>query len=249
MTRARIIPFLLFKAGRLVKTTRFSEPRYVGDPINAVRIFNEKEVDELVLLDIGATQANVAPDYALINDIATEAFMPVGYGGGIQSLTQIEALFKAGVEKVCLNSILYENPEIVREAAQTYGSQSVVVAIDVKRDFMGRYRLYSNGGRTRQKIDPFDHLDRLQQLGAGEIVLNSIDRDGTMIGYDLQLVKKVANRMSVPIVSVGGAGTADHLKQALGAGASAAGAGSMFVFHGRHKAVLISYTDPADISQ
>lgn len=248
MTRPRIIPFLLLQAGRLVKTTRFADPKYVGDPINAVKIFNEKEVDELVLLDIGATQARSDPDYALIGDIASEAFMPVGYGGGIRSLAQIEALFKAGVEKICLNSILYENPEIVHEAAQIYGSQSIVVAIDVKRDFLGRYLLYSNGGKTRRKIDLDDHLDRLQRLGAGEIVLNSIDRDGTMTGYDISLVRKVANRMSVPLICNGGAGNVDHLKQALGAGASAVGAGSMFVFHGPHKAVLISYVDPAEIS-
>jgi cyclase len=247
MNRARIIPFLLLKGGSLVKTRQFTNPQYVGDPINAVKIFNEKEVDELVLLDIGATVAGSGPDFALIEDIASEAFMPVGYGGGIRSLAQIERLFKTGIEKVSLNSVLFEQPGLVAEAARIFGSQSIIGGIDVKRDFLGRHGLYSHGGRRRQKVGVLDHVRRLEQLGAGELVFNSIDRDGTMAGYDLAFVEKVAKSVPIPVICLGGAGTAEHLREGLRSGASAAGAGSMFVFHGKHRAVLISYTDPAEI--
>ncbi len=244
MTRPRIIPFLLLQNGRLVKTVKFANPVYVGDPINAVRIFNEKEVDELVLLDIGATSNGTEPDYGLVGDIASEAFMPVGYGGGISSLGQIEALFKAGIEKVSVNSATYTNPELISEAARVFGSQSVVASVDVRSDFLGRPQLYSNGGKVRQKVALREHVQRLEGLGAGEIILNSIDRDGQMKGLDLALIGTVANSLPIPVVGIGGAGNARHLREALQAGASAVGAGSMFVFHGPHKAVLISYIDP-----
>lgn len=244
MTRARIIPLLLLKNGFLVKTTKFSDPKYIGDPINAVKIFNEKEVDELVLLDIGATSEGTEPDYALISDIASEAFMPIGYGGGITHLSQIEKLFKAGVEKISLNSVLFENPRLVLDAARIYGSQSVVVSIDVKRDLLGRYAIYSKGGKHRQKVDLLENIKMLEQLGAGEVVLNSIDRDGMMVGYDLALIEKVSKTIPIPLICVGGAADVEDLRKGIEAGASAAGAGSMFVFHGRHKAVLISYLDP-----
>lgn len=244
MNRPRIIPFLSLQKGFLVKTNKFSNPKYIGDPINAVKIFNEKEVDELVLLDIGATRDASEPDYDLIKDITSEAFMPIGYGGGISNLTQIERLFKSGVEKVSLNSALYSNPQLVEEASKTFGSQSITVSVDFKRDFLGRYAIYSHGGKQKQKVDPIEHIHRLEALGAGELVLNSIDRDGIMDGYDLGFIRKVADSIPIPTICLGGAGNAKHLQEGLQAGASAAGAGSMFVFHGPHKAVLISYTDP-----
>ncbi|WP_242201498.1 AglZ/HisF2 family acetamidino modification protein [Sphingomonas hankookensis] len=247
MSRARIIPFLLLREGSLVKTRRFAGPKYIGDPINAVKIFNEKEVDELVLLDIAATAAGRDPDYGMIGDIASEAFMPIGYGGGINTLGQIERLFKAGVEKVSLNSVLFENPALVAEAARIFGSQSIVASIDVKRDFLGRQSLYSHSGRHRQRVDVLDHARRLEALGVGELALQSIDRDGMMGGYDLAFIDKVAKSVSIPVICIGGAGTVEHLREGLRAGASAAGAGAMFVFHGRHNAVLISYTDPAAV--
>jgi cyclase len=247
VNRARIIPFLLVQDGSLVKTRKFAKPKYIGDPINAVKIFNEKEVDELVLLDIGATPANKGPDYELIKDIASGAFMPIGYGGGITSLAQIEELFKAGVEKVTLNSALFENPGLVAEAARIFGSQSIVACIDVKRELLGRHSLYSHGGKVRQKADIFQHIQRLEGLGVGELVVNSIDRDGMMDGYDLAFVEKVAKSVPIPVICIGGAGNVEHLREGLRVGASAAGAGSMFVFHGKHKAVLISYTDPAEV--
>lgn len=247
MNRARIIPFLLLQEGSLVKTRKFADPKYIGDPINAVKIFNEKEVDELVLLDIAATPAGKGPDYELIKDIASEAFMPVGYGGGITSISQIETLFKAGVEKVSMNSALFDNPGLVAEAARIFGSQSIVGCIDVKRDLLGRHSIFSHGGKQRQKIEIFTHIHRLQELGVGELVLNSIDRDGMMDGYDLAFVEKVAKSVPIPVICIGGAGNVEHLREGLRASASAAGAGSMFVFHGKHKAVLISYTDPAEV--
>lgn len=247
MSRARIIPFLLLKDGSLVKTRKFGAPKYIGDPINAVKIFNEKEVDELILLDISATPAGRGPDYALIEDIASEAFMPVGYGGGITTLGQIEALFKAGVDKVSMNSALFENPRLVAEAAQVFGGQSIVASVDVRKGLFGGHTVVSHGSRRKQAVEPMDHIRRLQDQGVGEIVLQSIDRDGMMTGYDLAFVEKVAKSVPMPVICIGGAGNVEHLREGLRAGASAAGAGSMFVFQGTHKAVLISYTDPAEV--
>lgn len=249
MTRPRIIPFLSLQGGYLVKTNNFSNPTYIGDPINAVKIFNEKEVDELVLLDIGRAIECTEPDYELIQDIASEAFMPIGYGGGISNLGQIEKLFRSGVEKVSLNSILYSNPQIVEEASKNFGSQSITVSVDFKRNLLGRYSLYSHGGKQKQNVDPAEHILRLEDLGAGELILNSIDRDGTMKGYDLSFIRKVSESISIPTICIGGAGNVEHLQEGLRAGASAAGASAMFVFHGPHKAVLISYTGPVGDSE
>jgi cyclase len=247
MNRARIIPFLLLRDGQLVKTRKFADPKYIGDPINAVKIFNEKEVDELVLLDITATPGGRGPDYELIRDIASEAFMPIGYGGGITSMAQIETLFKAGVEKVSLNSVLYENPGLVAEAARVFGSQSIVASVDIRKGLLGGHALHSHGGKQRQSIDVMEHIHRIEGLGAGELVLQSVDRDGMMAGFDLAFVEKVAKSVPIPVICIGGAGNVEHLREGLRAGASAAGAGSMFVFQGTHKAVLISYTDPAEV--
>lgn len=247
MTRPRIIPFLLLSDGALVKTRKFADPKYIGDPINAVKIFNEKEVDELVLLDIRATAEGRAPDYAMIEDIASEAFMPVGYGGGVTELEHIERLFMSGVEKVSLNSVLFERPSLVAEAARVFGGQSIVACVDVKKSLFGRPHIYSHGGKRRQAVDIVDHVKRLEQLGAGEIIVQSIDRDGTMIGYDLALIEEIAKSVPIPVVCIGGAANPGHLREGLRSGASAAGAGSMFVYQGAYKAVLISYPDPTEI--
>lgn len=239
---------LLLSDGGLVKTVRFEGRRYIGDPINAVRIFNEKEVDELVLLDIDATAEDREPHYTEVEDILSEAFMPVGYGGGITSLQQIERLFKLGVEKIILNSVLARNPGLLTEAAHAFGSQSVVASMDTKKDLLGRRAAYTHGGKRRLKGDPLDLVRRWQDLGVGEIVVNSIDRDGTRQGMDLDFIGKAAAAVDVPVVAVGGAGEPGHLVAALRAGASAVGAGAMFVFHGVHQAVLISYIDRADFA-
>lgn len=246
MNRARIIPVLLVSDGGLVKTVRFGKRRYVGDPINAVRIFNEKEVDELVLLDIDATNEGRGPHFAEVEEVLSEAFMPVGYGGGITSMLQVERLFKLGVEKIVLNSVLAERPELLTEASQAFGAQSIVASMDYKRDLFGRYHAYTRGGKRKVSEQPLDLLRRCEELGAGEIIINSIDRDGTRSGLDLDFIAKASAAVTVPVVAAGGAGTPSDLAAALRAGASAVGAGSMFIFHGVHRAVLISYVDRAD---
>jgi len=243
VNRPRVIPTLLLSDGGLVKTIRFGKRRYVGDPINAVRIFNEKEVDELVLLDIDATVEGRGPHFAAVEEILSEAFMPVGYGGGISSMNQVERLVKLGVEKVVLNSVLAEEPKLLTEAAQAFGSQSIVASMDYKRDLLGRYRAFTHGGKRKLAGDPTDLMREWADRGAGEIVLNSMDRDGTRRGLDVDFLARVSASVDVPVVGVGGAGNATHLAAALRAGASAVGAGSMFIFHGVHQAVLISYID------
>jgi len=248
VTRARIIPFLLTSESGLVKTTRFDKRRYLGDAINAVRIFNEKEVDELVLLDIDATKRGTGPDFGYVEEVLSEAFMPVGYGGGITSLAQIERLFKLGVEKVVLNSVLADHPQLLSEASSVFGAQSVVASMDVKRDFLGRRRAWVRGGMTKLDSDPIELLKRWEQLGAGEVVVNAIDRDGMRQGFDLEFVAQAAAAVEIPVLAVGGAGDSSHLVAALKAGASAVGAGSMFVFHGVHQAVLISYINRAELA-
>jgi imidazole glycerol-phosphate synthase subunit HisF len=248
MSRTRIIPALLLNDGGLVKTVKFSKERYVGDPINAVRIFNVKEVDELVLLDITRTRNGLEPAFDDISEIVSEAFMPVGYGGGITSLQQIDKLFQIGVDKVILNTAAFENEQIVYEASRIYGSQSIVVSIDVKKDLWGEHKIYTHSGTKKQKTDLLKAIKHLQELGAGEIILNSIDRDGTMQGYDLPLLRRVSHSLDIPVVAIGGAGSINHFAEAIKEGASAVAAGSMFIFQGVHKAVLISYitTDQLD---
>jgi len=241
MVRTRIIPVLLIRDGGLVKTVKFSKERYLGDPINAVRIFNEKEADELVLLDIGASKNGIEPDFNEIKEIVSEAFMPVGYGGGVKTLQQIEKLFNIGVEKVILNTVVFENESLINEASRIYGSQSIVVSLDVKKDLWGDYRIYTHSGSQKQKLDLPSALKRVQELGAGELIINSIDKDGTMAGYDLPLIRKVSGLLEIPVVAIGGAGSVQHLAEAIREGASAIAAGSMFIYQGVHKAVLISY--------
>jgi cyclase len=240
---ARVIPCLLLKDGGLVKTVRFKNPRYVGDPVNAVRIFNDKEVDELVFLDISATVEGRRPPIAMIADIATECFMPLAYGGGIRSMEDAQELFSLGVEKVIINSAAVDDPQLITRVAERFGSQSVVVSIDARRSLLGRYEVLTHGGRKGTGLDPFRHAAAMEQRGAGELLLNSIDRDGTMSGYDLDLIGRVSAAVSIPVVACGGAGDVQDLAHAIAHGASGAAAGSMFVFHGRHRAVLISYPD------
>jgi cyclase len=241
MLRTRIIPILLLKDGGLVKTVKFSKERYIGDPINAVKIFNVKEADELVLLDISATKKGCGPNFDEIREIVSEAFMPIGYGGGISTLNQIEELFNLGVEKVILNSAAIENMELISFAADIFGSQSIVVSIDVKRNLFGGYSVYTHSGTKKNKMSLDEILKSIQIAGAGELVINSIDNDGMMKGYDYDLIKAVSSKIEIPLVCVGGAGSVLDFRQAISAGASAVGAGSMFIYQGVHKAVLISY--------
>lgn len=247
MLRYRVIPVLLLKNNGLVKTTKFKNPVYIGDPINAVRIFNEKEVDELILLDIAATKEKREPKYSRIKEIVSEAFMPIGYGGGITRIDQIEKLFNIGVEKVIMNTTIHIHPELINQAAQIFGNQSIVASVDVKKDLWGNFKIYSKGGAVKQKEDLISFLKNIEKLGAGEVFLNSIDNDGLMKGYDTILIEQVCKNISIPVVACGGAGSVQDFSIAIRAGASAVAAGAMFVFQGVHRAVLINYPKYEDL--
>ncbi|MBS3918868.1 MAG: AglZ/HisF2 family acetamidino modification protein [Deltaproteobacteria bacterium] len=250
MLKTRIIPCLLLKGQGLVKTVKFRNPKYVGDPINAVKIFNDKEVDELVLLDIEASVEGRPPRIKLISEIASECFMPLSYGGGLRDLDDIKTVFNLGVEKVIINSYAIENPNFVKEASGRFGSQSVVVAVDVKKSAFGKYEILTYGGRRKAKLNFVDHVKEMEKLGAGEIFLNSIDRDGAMEGYDIEMIKKVTDSVSIPVIACGGAGRVeDFVEAVVQGGASAVAAGSMFVFHGKHRAVLITYPSIHDLQK
>lgn len=245
MIRTRVIPCLLLKGQGLVKTVKFANPKYIGDPINAVKIFNEKEVHELVFLDITASIEQRYPRTDYISDIASECFMPLGYGGGIRTVKQAEEIFNRGVEKIIINSYAVENPSFIHELANLFGSQSIVVSIDVKKNFFGNYQTYTHGGKMKTQWDPVTWAKEAEKLGAGEIFLNSIDNDGVMLGYDIPLIKSVSESVSIPVIACGGAGTVEDFEKAVHyGGASAVAAGSMFVYYGKHRAVLINF--PSD---
>jgi cyclase len=244
----RAIPCLLLSGAGLVKTVRFRKPTYLGDPINIARIFNDKEVDELILLDIQATPEGRGPRLEVVASLASECFMPLCYGGGVRTLEEMRALYAAGVEKVAINTRAVEDPLFVRRAAEAFGSQGVVVAIDVGHGWLGGRRVLVRGGRKRTRLDPAEHARRMEEMGAGEVLLTSVDRDGTMAGYDLALVKDVARAVSIPVVACGGAGSVADLGRVVrAAGAAAAAAGSLFVFSGPNRAVLVSYPSPEQL--
>jgi len=247
--KTRVIPTLLLRGAGLVKTTAFKNPVYVGDPINAIRIFNEKEVDELVLLDITASRTGKGPAFATIENIASECFMPVAYGGGITNVAQVRKILETGVEKVVVNTAALADPQFVRAAAREFGSQAIIVSVDVKRKLLGRYEVYGDGGTRPTVHEPAAYARQMQDLGAGEILLTAIDRDGTMKGYDIEMVSKVASAVSIPVIASGGAGTiADFGIASRQGGAAAVAAGAMFVFHGPHRAVLITYPSHAELA-
>ncbi|MBE7554817.1 MAG: imidazole glycerol phosphate synthase subunit HisF [Anaerolineales bacterium] len=248
MVRTRVIPCLLLRNRGLVKTVKFKNLTYLGDPINIVKIFNDKEVDELIFLDITATIEQKKPPFKLLSEIASECFMPLGYGGGIRSLEDVKEILSLGVEKVAINSYAVENPPFVRAAADLAGSQSIVVSIDVKKSLFGKYEVMTHSGRKATGLDPLKFAVEMEKMGAGELFLNSIDRDGTMQGYDLELIRRVAEAVSIPVVACGGASTVEDLGDVVKkGGASAAAAGSMFVFHGPHRAVLINFPTPQEL--
>lgn len=246
MYRARVIPCLLLRGHGLVKTRKFKDPTYVGDPVNAVRIFSDKEVDELVVLDIDASREGRDPDFELVAEIAGECFMPLAYGGGIQTLDHARRLIRSGVEKVVITSATVSSTDVITRTADVFGSQAVIAGVDVRRTLMGGTRVLTHSATIEAPCKLLEHVERLQRAGAGEILVNSVDRDGTMNGYDLDLLRDVSQRVTVPVIACGGAGSIEHLKQAVQiGGASAVCAGSMFVFHGKHRAVLINY--PSDV--
>jgi cyclase len=247
MYRARVIPCLLLSGERLVKTVRFKQPTYVGDPINAVKIFNDREVDELAILDITATPERRDPPFDHLKEIAGECFMPLSYGGGIRSIDHARRLFSLGVEKVLINTAAADDPALLSTIADEYGSQAVIAGVDVKKDWLGRTRVFNRGGSNNTGREPVEYARAMQDAGAGEILLNAIDRDGTMSGYDLDLITQVSRAVSIPLVACGGAGSIDHLAAAIAAGASAVAAGSLFVFTGPRRAVLINYPSAAEL--
>ncbi len=247
MLRSRIIPFLLIRDGGLVKTRNFGDDKYVGDPINAVKIFNEKEVDELSLLDLDATVKGQEPNLDRLHKIAVESRMPLSYGGGITTAQQAARIIASGFEKISVSAAALERPALIREIAEQVGRQSVVVTVDVRKEGLlgGSYNIYSHNGRRKHKVKLLDFVAEAEALGAGEIVINSIDRDGMMQGYDLGLASAVRQKATVPLTFVGGAGSMDHMADLIGTvGTVGAGAGSLFVFRGIYRAVLINYARP-----
>lgn len=244
----RIIPVLLIHKGLLYKTKKFKDPRYVGDPTNAVKIFNEKEVDEIAIIDIDATVAGREPNYEQIREIAGEAFMPLAYGGGITRIDQVKKVIDQGVEKVILSHSALLNPGLITETANQIGSSSTVVCLDYKKKFFGGYDVFSKNGTLSSGKDLISLAKTYENLGAGELIINSIDKDGMMEGYDTVAIKAVTASVSIPVIALGGAGSVDDLLTSFECGATGAAAGSMFVFHGKHKAVLITYPDQSTIN-
>ena len=242
MLQTRVIPVLLLQNKGLVKTVKFKNPKYVGDPLNAIKIFNEKEVDELIFLDIDASKKGRKPDYELIKDFASECFMPVCYGGGITNIEQIKKIFTLGIEKISINCFALNNDELIKKAVDIYGSQSIVVAIDIKKSLMGKYQIYDHTKKKNLKTPFLEYIKRVEELGAGEILINNVDLDGTQKGYDINLLKQVVNYVRIPVIACGGAGELKDFQAAKKeASISAVAAGSFFVFQGKHNAVLITY--------
>ena len=250
MLSTRVIPVLLLKGKGLVKSVKFKKPVYVGDPINAVKVFNDKEVDELIFLDILASKKGLTPDYKLIEAIASECFMPVCYGGGISSLEQIQKILNLGIEKVSLNHTALEKSELIKDAAYMFGSQSIVVSLDVKKGKFGSQKIFSHFSGKTTALDPLEYAKSMEKLGAGELLINSVDRDGTMSGYDIELMKEIVVNVNIPVIACGGAGKLAHFQEVTNkTNVAAIAAGSMFVFHGRHKAVLPSYPDQEELKK
>lgn len=248
MLYPRIIPCLLVHKKGLVKTVKFKDSKYVGDPLNAVRIFNEKEVDELMVLDIDATTYGNEPDYKMIQNLAAECRMPLCYGGGIKTIEHAQRIFSLGVEKIAISSIAVEKPEIISQIAARVGNQSVIVVLDVKKKFLSnKYEVWTHNGTKSSGLDAVDFAKKCESLGAGEIVVNSIDQDGTMKGYDYTIVDKVREAIHIPMTVLGGAGSLEHIGELISKyGIIGAAVGSLFVFKGKYRAVLISYPNKTE---
>lgn len=250
MILTRVIPCLLLQGSSLVKTTKFKKRNYIGDPVNAVKLFNEKQANELLIIDIDATTKNKEPNYKLIEEIASEAFMPVCYGGGIKTVEQMQRIFNSGIEKISVSSLLFDAPEIVKQGVERFGSSSIAATLDVKTGLFGRRKVYTHNGARKIAHTLEFAVDLAVGLGVGELVINSIDRDGTMGGYDMDLIESVTSRVGVPVIAVGGAGKLEDIQNVVkGASASAASAGSLFVYHGPRRAVLINYPNEATIDE
>ena len=242
MLRTRVIPCLLLRRGGLVKTIKFNQSTYIGDPINAVKIFNDKEVDELIFLDIDASKKGSSPDFSLIGDLASECFMPFAYGGGVSSLEHIEKILTLGVEKIVINTALLKSPDFVREACRVYGSSTIIASIDVNRNFFGKTRVYDHTKKKNLEFGPIEYAKRIESYGIGEIFVNVVYKDGTFSGYDEILLNEISNAVSVPVIACGGASSISDFGSLIkNSSVSGVAAGSLFVYQGPHRAVLISY--------
>ncbi len=242
MLRPRIIPSLLVHGKGLVKTVRFKNPKYVGDPLNAVKIFNEKEVDELAVFDIDATVLGLEPDYGLIEKLANQSRMPICYGGGVKTVEQAQKIFGLGIEKIALSSSVINNPNLISKISDRVGAQSVIVVLDVKKKIFGGYEIYTHNGKKNTGINPVAFAAKAQKLGAGEIIINSIDNDGMMNGYDYKIIDSIRNQITLPLTVLGGAGSLEDIKEVVKKyNIIGVAAGSLFVFKGPYKAVLINY--------
>lgn len=247
MLAIRLMPCLLMSNGALVKTVRFKKPTYVGDPVNAVRIFNQKEVDELVLLDINATTHNRGIDYETLGKVVSECFMPICYGGGVKSLEDMRRLFSLGVEKISVGAAAFENSELISQAAAEFGNQAIVVTLDVRKGLLGGYTARTRQGSIDTRMTPVEAARKMEKLGAGEILLYSIDRDGTWSGFDLKMIRDVTSAVGLPVIASGGAGSLQDLRLAVtDGGASAIAIGSMAVFQGKDLGVLIKFPTRRD---
>lgn len=247
MLATRLMPCLLMSNGALVKTVRFKSPVYVGDPVNAVRIFNQKEVDELVLLDIEATTHQRGIDYETLEKVVSECFMPICYGGGVNTLEDMRRLFNLGVEKISLGAAAFENPALIHQASAEFGNQAIVVTLDVKKGLLGGYSVRIHQGKKDTRVNPVEAAQDMERFGAGEILLNSIDRDGTWSGFDLKLVREVTGAVGLPVIACGGAGSLEDVRLVVSEGeASAVAIGSMAVFQGKDLGVLIKFPTRKD---
>ncbi|HTA62690.1 MAG TPA: AglZ/HisF2 family acetamidino modification protein [Bacteroidia bacterium] len=244
MLQVRFIPCLLLKGDALVKTVNFKKSKYIGDPINTVRIFNEKEVDELLFLDIDASPLNKEPNYTLLAEIASECFMPLGYGGGISNIEQVKKIFSIGVEKIAINSAAHSNPNLIKQIVDIYGSQAVIGVIDVKKSLFGKYEVVSKSATVKHKYSPAEWAKNLEKQGVGEILITSVDREGTWSGMDIELIKSITSIVNLPVIAHGGAGTIDNILEAVNkGGASAVAMGSMVVYQKKDMGVLINFPD------
>jgi cyclase len=250
MFRPRVIPCLLLKEKELVKTVQFKKSRYIGDPLHAVKIFNEKHADELIFLDIAASRENRLIELDLVEKIGTEAMIPLTVGGGIRTVQDIKEIIQAGAEKVAINTHAVKNPFFIQKAAEVFGRSAIVIIMDVKKDVWGHYHIMINDGARRASLDPCEHARRMEAMGAGEIMVNSMDRDGTMLGYDVMLIRKIAKAVKIPVIACGGAGVLQDFSYAVTHGhASAVAAGSVFVYHGRPNTVHFNFPTCEELRQ
>lgn len=244
MLQTRVIPCLLLREESLVKTVKFDKYGYIGDPINTVRIFNELEVDELVFLDITATKENRSPNLNILKEIANECFMPLAYGGGIKTVEDVKNILSIGLEKVVINSHAIADPGLITKIADAFGSQSIIASIDIKKNFWGKYEVLGTSGTKKTKLNYVEWAQELERLGAGELLITSIDREGTWKGYDVDLVRKITDSVNLPVIANGGAGNIDHIGQVVKQGnASAVALGSMVVYQGQDLGVLVNFPD------